>query len=94
MKIKRPEVEIEVCDNCHRDSYLQDCKVCNKKYCLMCEAVVTGCIHKMQICRPCGDRPEVLGISELFAPRIKAILLERNEALTKIDKPSATENNG
>ena len=87
MKIKIPareDTETEVCDICHRGGYLQTCKACGGKFCIIHDDYVPGCIHKLDICRTCSDRPEVITIAANFAPKIKAVLNERDAELAKL----------
>lgn len=84
MMQKIPAKEIEVCDICGRGGYLMTCKACRGRYCLMCDATITGCIHALDVCRTCGDRPEVITIAEKYAPKITAILKIRDAELSQL----------
>ena len=86
---KVPEKEIEVCDICHRDGYLMTCKACGGRYCLMCHATITGCIHRVDVCRKCGESARVVAIAEKYAPRLVAILKERDAELAQLSNRQA-----
>lgn len=81
---KVPEKEVEVCDLCGRDGYLQTCKACKGRYCLTCDAIITGCVHKLDVCRACGKKPEVLAISEKYVPQLVAVLKSRDAELAEL----------
>ena len=82
MKATVPARQVDYCDICYRETgYLRKCVACGREYCLTCEAVVVGCVHKMQVCRECGESDVVACIAKEYAPLILAVLEERDEAL-------------
>jgi len=86
MKITVPEKEVGACDLCHReDACLQTCLSCGNRYCLLCEAIIYGSIHKVDVCRKCGQDKLVLEVVDKFAQHIKSVLQERNGALIKLN---------
>lgn len=79
MKKMLPPREVEICDCCHREmSYLQTCKFCGGSYCLSCRAIISGCVHQVDVCRNCGDKPELVSIVEKYAPLIRTVLEARD----------------
>jgi len=81
MKITKPAVEIEVCDTCHRDGYLEQCIVCEKMYCLTCQALIRGSWVKPDVGKCCQDREDVLAIVAQFSELITPIIRDRAAAL-------------
>lgn len=89
MKVTVPAKEIELCDVCHRDSsWLVTCLFCGNRYCLTCEAIISGCIHKVRVCRKCGENETVLAIVEKHAPLIRSVLEARDIELRKSAQPN------
>ena len=84
MKTTIPERVVELCDICKREGHLMTCKACGKMYCFMCDAIVTGCIHKMDICLKCGSDERVNAIAEKYAPLILSVLKNRDKELLKL----------
>lgn len=84
MKITIPSKETEVCDICGRDSYLQTCKACGGRYCLTCDSIITGCVHKLDVCRKCGKTEAVMAIAEKYAPRFVRVIKARDEELAAL----------
>ncbi len=86
MKLKIPAKTIEVCDVCQREnsSWLTDCTVCVKKYCLLCRAIIAGCVHEVDICKRCGDLDEVREVVDKFVKPLLKVLDERSKALKRI----------
>lgn len=84
MKITRPAKEVEVCDFCQSDSYLQECHVCHKKYCLVHDGLVAGSFGFTTICRDCARRVDVHVVCEKYAKRLAPIYKARNEALKRL----------
>lgn len=93
MKIKVPAKTEEVCDICHGGGYLQTCKACGCRHCLICDYYLPGCIHKMDVCRKCCDRPEVKALAAKYAPEILRVLKKRDIELAQLsnvqDQPRA-----
>lgn len=84
---KVPSKEIKACDICGREAnYLKKCQSCGKEYCIICDAIIYGCVHKVEVCRKCQDRKEVQVISEKYAPRIAKLLRDRSRELWKLPK--------
>jgi hypothetical protein len=84
MKITIPLKEIEVCDRCFREGYLQSCIVCGGKFCLTCEGIICGCAHKTRVCKPCADEPSVLEVVKKYVPRLVRIIAARDAELAGI----------
>lgn len=79
MKKMLPPREIEVCDCCHRENgYLITCKFCGGRYCLSCRAIISGCVHQVDVCRNCDDEPELIAVVEKYAPLILSVLKARD----------------
>lgn len=78
MKITVPEKEVEVCDICQREGCLQTCIHCDGRYCLTCNGIMPGCIHKVDVCRKCGKNGIVQAIVEKHVPAITAVLNTRD----------------
>lgn len=91
---KVPEKEVEVCDLCGRDGYLMTCKSCKGRYCLICEAIIAGCVHKLDVCRACGNKPEVLAISKKYVPQLVAVLKSRDAELAELSNTELTDRRG
>lgn len=81
MKVTKPAEEIEVCDICHRDAYLQTCIVCGGRYCLTHQAIIPGCWVKPIVGRCCQDRDDVQAIVARFSERITPMIEARAVAL-------------
>lgn len=86
MKIQRPAEEIEVCDTCHREAYLLTCLACGKRFCLTCQAIISGCWVKVRIGRCCRDREDVRVIVDQFAAQITPIIEARTAALGALEE--------
>lgn len=86
MKIHKPEREVEVCDRCHREGFLQECLVCGGQYCLTCDAIMAGCWVSPRVCRRCGGRPDVQRVVTEAAERITPIIEERRASLSALPK--------
>ena len=92
MKKTLPQREVELCDCCHRENnYLDTCKFCGGRYCLLCRATISGCVHHVDVCRNCQDNPILLAIVEKYAPLINAVLeardIEIGEAFQQMCEP-------
>jgi hypothetical protein len=84
MKAMIPAKEVELCDVCEREeTYFNTCLFCGARYCITCEAIIAGCIHKVRVCRKCGDLDEVKVIVDHFVPGLLRILDARDNALIK-----------
>ena len=81
MKIKKPEQEIEVCDVCQRDGYLQMCQICHGQFCLTHRAILPGCFVSVDVCEPCGKREDVQAVIDRFLPDFKKLVTTRDAAL-------------
>jgi len=82
MKITRPAEEVELCDVCHREStYFDTCKSCARRYCITCDGKITGCIHRLDICRICETDKRVNDIAKKYAPLLSDILRKRDKEL-------------
>lgn len=82
MKVKVPAKTIEVCDVCHREArYFDACLFCGKKYCITCRGIIYGCIHEIDVCRDCDKNEVVLMVAKKFVPRIRKVLLARDDAI-------------
>lgn len=87
MKRKRPAEVVDVCDICERESsslFLEKCKACGKEYCVTCRAIISGCVHTVDVCMKCSHREEVRIIAKKYAPRIQRILDKRDEELEEL----------
>ena len=47
----KKQVELNICDFCGRDGYLQKCIVCHKEYCVICN--YSG-VFSLRVCRKCS----------------------------------------
>ena len=90
----QPAQQIEVCDCCGRDGYLQTCKACGGKYCIIHNAIITGCIIEVPVCRKCQGRPDVLAIVEKYAPLINAPRKERDAEISALNDPVVARRDG
>jgi len=84
MKVTVPEKEVEVCDLCQHDGYLETCLFCQGKFCLTCHGIIPGCIHKVQVCRKCGGEPALREIVSAYVPRLTEILNERDADIIEL----------
>ena len=84
MKIKRPAVQVEVCDTCQREGYLETCLVCGERYCLTCRGIMCGCMIAADLCRKCAKREDVGKVVERYAARISPIVKLRGGALRRL----------
>ena len=86
MKIKVPSKTVEVCDRCRGErsaGLLTKCVACGREYCGTCEAIICGCIHQPDICQDCGETEEVRAVVMRYAPRLRAMLKQRDAAMRK-----------
>ncbi len=81
MKVKKPAVEVEVCDRCQREGYLQTCLVCGERYCLTCQGLVAGCMVETNLCRKCTKREDVRKVTDRYAAKIRPVVKRRDAAL-------------
>lgn len=84
MKVKKPATEVEVCDTCQNEGFLQTCLVCGGRYCLTCDGVVMGCWVKADLCRECAKRKDVKKIMENYAAKITPVVQRRTAALKSL----------
>lgn len=84
MKVKQPAREVEVCDFCGREGFLQACTVCGKSFCLICEAVIGGCVVSTRVGKCCGKREDVANVVERYAQQFQPIVRRRAAALKKL----------
>jgi len=84
MKVKRPAAEVEVCDTCGRDGYLQTCLVCGGQYCLTCHTTMVGCWITVDVCQDCSGRDDVRGIVARAADKITPIIMRRKASLKRL----------
>lgn len=89
MKITEPAREVDVCDLCRSHSYLQDCDVCGKQFCLSCEGTVPQSWGFTQICRGCAERDDVKAICERYAEQLTPIYARRRSALKRLRTKAA-----
>lgn len=89
MKITVPQKEVELCDCCSRDGFLQTCKACGGRYCLLCDAYLPGCIHRPDVCRKCCDNEQVKAIADKYAPKLLEILKARDAEFAKVSNDQA-----
>ena len=81
MKVTLPAEDIEVCDRCRRDGYLQQCPVCGGQFCLTCHGIIAGCWVDPDVCRGCARRPDVQAVVERHAAAITPIIKRRTADL-------------
>lgn len=78
---------IKICDVCEiENTYLQDCIVCGKEYCILCGSVMPGCMVSVNCCKKCGESDDVIEIVEEYAKPIVKIVEQRNNKLQRINK--------
>lgn len=86
MKVKVPAKTVDVCSLCQRPtSVLDKCVRCGKDYCLVCRAIVMGCIHRVDICENCGRNEKVRTVIERFVPDFLKLIARRNAAIKRVD---------
>lgn len=73
--------EVELCDLCRGDGFLQTCIRCQKRFCLVCDALISGCIIKPRCCKECGNSEKVKAICDEFAPSIHEIRIKRDQKI-------------
>lgn len=82
MKKEIPSRIIEVCDICNREEkILYKCIVCGKDYCMLCEAIIAGCIHKVTICKNCSKDEYVKEVISKYAKMLSFVLDDRDKEL-------------
>ncbi|MHC4592711.1 MAG: hypothetical protein ACYS8L_08470 [Planctomycetota bacterium] len=86
MKIKQPAKEVEVCDFCHREDYLQRCSVCRRQFCLADEGTVPGSYGFTTLCRTCAAREDVQRVCKQHASEMTPIFERREAALRRLPK--------
>ncbi len=88
MKVLKPEREVEVCDTCQHEGFLQVCLVCGKQFCMSCHGIIAGCWVSPNVCRGCSRRADVLKVVGLYAKQITPIIAERRAALEALPAES------
>lgn len=94
MKIKIPSKTVEACDLCRRETVcLNKCVVCGRDYCHTCEAIIMGCVHRVNACKECADDcvstgEKIRALVRDFATPLDALLKKRDKALGAIPKPA------
>lgn len=83
-KITVPEKEVEVCDRCENDGFLQTCIVCGDRYCLGCQGHVGGSWHGPDLCRQCAHRDDVIDLVQQYARQMTPIFQKRDAALKRM----------
>lgn len=86
MKLKIPATTVEACDICGQakgGGLLTRCVVCRKEYCYTCEAIMCGCIHQPEICKPCGENAKVRAVVDRFTKPLMDILRKRDAAMRR-----------
>ena len=81
MKVKQPAREVDVCDRCHREGFLQECHVCGAQFCLTCRGIMAGCWVSPDVCRDCSKRPDVQDVVERHTAQIAPIIKARTGEL-------------
>ena len=79
--------EVEVCDRCRREGYLQECLACGAMFCLTCNTTILGCWVRPKVCRNCGTHPKVKEICDRHAALITPILEKRADELSALELP-------
>jgi hypothetical protein len=88
MKIRKPAVDLEVCDFCQCDGYLQTCAACGRQYCLSDEGHVGKSWGFTELCRQCAGRMDVAEICAKYAAKLTPIFRARNRALKRLRGPA------
>lgn len=86
MKQTLPAKEIEVCDICHREGYLEVCVTCGKQYCITHQATISGSYGFLHLCCKCGKRDDVKEIAEKYSDKLYDIYQERKAAFQALPK--------
>lgn len=87
MKVTKPAREVTVCDLCSKEwSVLDTCLVCGKEYCYTCHGTMPGCIHAVEVCRKCSERPDVVEVVKRHAGPLRSLISERADALRALPK--------
>lgn len=86
MKVTIPEREIEVCDRCNKEGFLDRCHVCGDTYCLTCEGTVAGSGGFTTLCRKCAERDDVKSICDEFARQLSVIYDRRQKKLQSLQQ--------
>jgi len=84
VKLTTEPREIEVCDFCRRERFLQTCIVCGRQYCLTDQGTVPGCWVGPNVCRKCDEREDVKKVCDKYANQITPIVRKRNDALKRL----------
>jgi hypothetical protein len=86
MKKRIPAQVIELCDVCGTKPgcSMDKCVVCGRDYCLICRAIVSGCIHSVDICKDCGKDQVVEDTILQFSPKLVTVVRERDAALRRL----------
>ncbi len=86
MKIDKPAESVEVCDFCHRESFLEVCDVCGKSFCYICTGIVIQSWGFTNLCRECCRRDDVKEVCAIYSRLLTPIFKRRNVALRKLHK--------
>ena len=81
--------EVEVCDFCNHEGYLQKCWVCKREFCLTHEGTGPASWGFTTICQACAGREDVRRVCDKCAAKVTSIFQARYKALKRL--PSSTE---
>lgn len=82
---KKITKEVELCDVCGREStWLQDCISCKNEFCVLCKAVIAGCMHSVECCKECGKNEKVNEIVMRHASDIARVIEIRDAELKQL----------
>lgn len=87
MKIKIPAKTVEACDICqHEGCFLRRCLVCQREFCLTCQAIMAGCMIQPKVCKECDDRDDVRAVVERYSHDFVKTYKLRDKALGRLLK--------
>ncbi len=82
----RIDKTVEVCDLCGREGCLTTCIGCGKRYCLIDDCTIPGCMVSPPCCKDCGGNQAIIDVCERYGKLIADRVKDRDIAIAKMMK--------
>lgn len=79
----RIKIEKRVCDLCGNDGYLEDCMLCGREFCLLCQK---RSYFGNYLCKECANRADYKEILEKYEVKYSRLAELENNELSKLPK--------